>query len=315
MNVKQKEDFLVLLDGTAYLYRAYHALPPLKNEKGENTGAIHGFLKAFNKILEDYNPKYVGLVFDARGKNFRHEIYKEYKANRSPMPAELSEQIPVLYEILKLLGYPPIIIKGVEADDVIGTLSRKFNKINNIKIFSGDKDFAQLVNKKVMLVNPISLDEMNSIGVKKKYDIDPSQIIDYLALMGDKADNIPGVSGVGGKTASRLINKYGNIEDIIKNKEIIPGKVGESIKENIEQLKVSKTLATIKTDLDIKLDLEDLIKASVNKEELIKIYKRLEFNSFLKNEFPENYEYIQSKKDSPKIIKNNYNILTERKIF
>lgn len=315
MNVKQKEDFLVLLDGTAYLYRAYHALPPLKNEKGENTGAIHGFLKAFNKILEDYNPKYVGLVFDARGKNFRHEIYKEYKANRSPMPAELSEQIPVLYEILKLLGYPPIIIKGVEADDVIGTLSRKFNKINNIKIFSGDKDFAQLVNKKVMLVNPISLDEMNSIGVKKKYDIDPSQIIDYLALMGDKSDNIPGVSGVGGKTASRLINKYGNIEDIIKNKEIIPGKVGESIKENIEQLKVSKTLATIKTDLDIKLDLEDLIKASVNKEELIKIYKRLELNSFLKNEFPENYEYIQSKKDSPKIIKNNFNILTERKNF
>ncbi|MEL0102337.1 MAG: DNA polymerase I [Gammaproteobacteria bacterium] len=315
MNVKQKEDFLVLLDGTAYLYRAYHALPPLKNEKGENTGAIHGFLKAFNKILEDYNPKYVGLVFDARGKNFRHEIYKEYKANRSPMPAELSEQIPVLYEILKLLGYPPIIIKDVEADDVIGTLSRKFNKINNIKIFSGDKDFAQLVNKKVMLVNPISLDEMNSIGVKKKYDIDPSQIIDYLALMGDKSDNIPGVSGVGGKTASRLINKYGNIEDIIKNKEIIPGKVGESIKENIEQLKVSKTLATIKTDLDIKLDLEDLIKASVNKEELIKIYKRLELNSFLKNEFPENYEYIQSKKDSPKIIKNNFNILTDRKNF
>lgn len=315
MNVKQKEDFLVLLDGTAYLYRAYHALPPLKNEKGENTGAIHGFLKAFNKILEDYNPKYVGLVFDARGKNFRHEIYKEYKANRSPMPAELSEQIPVLYEILKLLGYPPIIIKDVEADDVIGTLSRKFNKINNIKIFSGDKDFAQLVNKKVMLVNPISLDEMNSIGVKKKYDIDPSQIIDYLALMGDKSDNIPGVSGVGGKTASRLINKYGNIEDIIKNKEIIPGKVGESIKENIEQLKVSKTLATIKTDLDIKLDLEDLIKTSVNKEELIKIYKRLELNSFLKNEFPENYEYIQSKKDSPKIIKNNFNILTDRKNF
>jgi len=315
MNVKQKEDFLVLLDGTAYLYRAYHALPPLKNEKGENTGAIHGFLKAFNKILEDYNPKYVGLVFDARGKNFRHEIYKDYKANRSPMPAELSEQIPVLYEILKLLGYPPIIIKDVEADDVIGTLSRKFNKINNIKIFSGDKDFAQLVNKKVMLVNPISLDEMNPIDVKKKYDINPSQIIDYLALMGDKSDNIPGVSGVGGKTASRLINKYGNVEDIIKNKEIIPGKVGESIKENIEQLKVSKTLATIKTDLDIKLDLEDLIKASVNKEELIKIYKRLELNSFLKNEFPENYEYIQSKKDSPKIIKNNFNILTERKNF
>ena len=315
MNVKQKEDFLVLLDGTAYLYRAYHALPPLKNEKGENTGAIHGFLKAFNKILEEYNPKYVGLVFDAKGKNFRHDIYKDYKANRSSMPDELVEQIPVLYEILKLLGYPPIIIKGVEADDVIGTLSRKYNKINSIKIFSGDKDFAQLVNKKVSLINPISLDEMDQKGVKKKYEIDPSQIIDYLALMGDKADNIPGVSGIGSKTASRLINKYGNVEDIIKKKEVIPGKVGESLKENIEQLKLSKTLATIKTDLDIKLDLKDLIKGSVNKEELIKIYKRLELNSFIKNEFPKNYEDSKSEKNTSKIIKNNFSVLTERKTF
>ena len=315
MDVNQKDDFLVLIDGTAYLYRAYHALPPLKNKKGENTGAIHGFLKALNKILEDYNPKYIGLVFDAKGKNFRHEIYPEYKANRSSMPDELAEQIPLLYKILKFLGYPPIIIKGVEADDVIGSLSRKFNKLNDIKIFSGDKDFAQLVNKKVVLINPITLDEMDPKGVKKKYEIDPSQIIDYLALMGDKSDNIPGVSGVGGKTASRLITKYGNVEDIIEKIEIIPGKVGESIKENIEQLKISKTLATIKTDLNIELDLDDLTKGNVNEEQLIKIYKRLELNSFLKNEFPDYYENKKSKKDISKTIKNNFSILTDKNIF
>ena len=146
MNGEQKEDFLFLLDGTAYLYRAFHALPPLKNEKGENTGAIHGFLKALHKIIEDYNPKHIGIVFDAKGKNFRHEIYNEYKANRSKMPDELAEQIPKLYEILELSGYPPIIVGGVEADDVIGSLSKKFEKIHTVKIFSGDKDFTQLVD-------------------------------------------------------------------------------------------------------------------------------------------------------------------------
>ena len=171
MNVKQKEDFLVLLDGTAYLYRAYHALPPLKNSKGDNTGAIHGFLKALNKILDDYKPKYIGLIFDAKGKNFRHEIYDQYKANRTSMPPELIEQIPVLYEILESQGYPPIIIDGVEADDVIGTLSKKFKTIKEVKIFSGDKDFAQLVDKKISIINPITLDVMDQKGVKKKFDV------------------------------------------------------------------------------------------------------------------------------------------------
>ena len=258
MNVKQKEDFLVLLDGTAYLYRAYHALPPLKNSKGDNTGAIHGFLKALNKILDDYKPKYIGLIFDAKGKNFRHEIYDQYKANRSSMPPELIEQIPVLYEILESQGYPPIIIDGVEADDVIGTLSKKFKTINEIKIFSGDKDFAQLVDKKISIINPITLDVMDQKEVKKKFDVGPKNIIDYLALMGDKSDNIPGVPGVGGKTASRLINKFGNVEEIIEKKELVPGKVGEYLREGIEQLKLSKQLTTIKKDVALDFGIEDL---------------------------------------------------------
>ena len=221
MSTKQKDNFLILIDGTAYLYRAFHALPPLTNIQGENTGAIHGFLKALFKIIEDFAPEHIGVVFDAKGKNFRHDIYSEYKANRSKMPDELSEQIPKLYEILELLGYPPIIIDGVEADDVIGTLSKQFRKTKDIRIFSGDKDFAQLVNSSVAIINPITLETMDEVAVKKKFGIDAKHIIDFLALVGDKSDNIPGLPGVGSKTASRLINQYGSVENIIKNKNLI----------------------------------------------------------------------------------------------
>ena len=314
MNGKQKEDYLVLIDGTAYLYRAYHALPPLKNTKGENTGAIHGFLKAINKIIEDFDPKNIGVVFDAKGKNFRHKIYTEYKANRSSMPEELAEQIPKLYEILELMGLPPIIISEVEADDVIGTLSKKFKKIGGVKIFSGDKDFAQLVDKNVTIINPVSLDIMDERAVKKKFGVEPSNIIDYLALVGDKSDNIPGVPGVGGKTASRLINKYGSAEEIINKHELIPGKVGDSIKIYKDQLRLSKILATIKLDVDIPLNLKDLIKYESKKEALIKIYKKLELNSFLKKErSTENQEVIEKKEDKKLLI--NYDIIVDKKIF
>ena len=314
MNGKQKEDYLVLIDGTAYLYRAYHALPPLKNTKGENTGAIHGFLKAINKIIEDFDPKNIGVVFDAKGKNFRHKIYTEYKANRSSMPEELAEQIPKLYEILELMGLPPIIISEVEADDVIGTLSKKFKKIGGVKIFSGDKDFAQLVDKNVTIINPVSLDIMDERAVKKKFGVEPSNIIDYLALVGDKSDNIPGVPGVGGKTASRLINKYGSAEEIINKHELISGKVGDSIKIYKDQLRLSKILATIKLDVDIPLNLKDLIKYESKKEALIKIYKKLELNSFLKKEIStENQEVIEKKEDKKLLI--NYDIIVDKKIF
>ena len=316
MNGKQKADYLVLIDGTAYLYRAYHALPPLKNSKGENTGAIHGFLKALNKIIEDFNPKHIGLVFDAKGKNFRHKIYSEYKANRSAMPPELIEQIPKLYEILDYMGYPPIIINDVEADDVIGTLSNKFKTIPEVKIFSGDKDFAQLVNDKVTIINPITLEIMDIKGVKKKFGVVPENIIDYLALVGDKSDNIPGVPGVGGKTASKLINQYGNTEKIIKQKDLIPGKVGEAIKLNPDQLQLSKTLATIRQDVEISLSLNDLKKQESKKESLIKIYKSLELNSLLKNEINDNDGNENREKNNKKnTVQINYNIVSDKKLF
>ena len=311
MSTKQKDNFLILIDGTAYLYRAFHALPPLTNKQGENTGAIHGFLKALFKIIEDFAPEHVGLVFDAKGKNFRHDIYSDYKANRSKMPDELSEQIPKLYEILELLGYPPIIIDGVEADDVIGTLSKQFRKKKVVRIFSGDKDFAQLVNSSVAIINPITLETMDEVAVKKKFGIDAKHIIDYLALVGDKSDNIPGLPGVGSKTASRLINQYGSVENIIKNKNLISGKVGETLKENVDQLKLSKILATIKEDLDLNINLKNLIKKDTDDDKIVKIFKRLELNSLLKNELGKNNYKENNAKDSKKIDTKNYNIITK----
>ena len=311
MSTKQKDNFLILIDGTAYLYRAFHALPPLTNKQGENTGAIHGFLKALFKIIEDFAPEHVGLVFDAKGKNFRHDIYSDYKANRSKMPDELSEQIPKLYEILELLGYPPIIIDGVEADDVIGTLSKQFRKKKVVRIFSGDKDFAQLVNSSVAIINPITLETMDEVAVKKKFGIDAKHIIDYLALVGDKSDNIPGLPGVGSKTASRLINQYGSVENIIKNKNLISGKVGETLKENVDQLKLSKILATIKEDLDLNINLKNLIKKDTDDDKIVKIFKRLELNSLLKNELGKDNHKENNAKDSKKIDTKNYNIITK----
>ena len=311
MSTKQKDNFLILIDGTAYLYRAFHALPPLTNKQGENTGAIHGFLKALFKIIEDFAPEHIGLIFDAKGKNFRHDIYSEYKANRSKMPDELSEQIPKLYEILELLGYPPIIIDGVEADDVIGTLSKQFRKTKDVRIFSGDKDFAQLVNSSVAIINPITLETMDEVAVKKKFGIDAKHIIDYLALVGDKSDNIPGLPGVGSKTASRLINQYGSVENIIKNKNLISGKVGETLKENIDQLKLSKILATIKEDLDLNINLKNLIKKDTDDDKIVKIFKRLELNSLLKNELGKNNHKENHAKDSKIIDTKNYNIITK----
>ena len=311
MSTKQKDNFLILIDGTAYLYRAFHALPPLTNKQGENTGAIHGFLKALFKIIEDFAPEHIGLIFDAKGKNFRHDIYSEYKANRSKMPDELSEQIPKLYEILELLGYPPIIIDGVEADDVIGTLSKQFRKTKDVRIFSGDKDFAQLVNSSVAIINPITLETMDEVAVKKKFGIEAKHIIDYLALVGDKSDNIPGLPGVGSKTASRLINQYGSVENIIKNKNLISGKVGETLKENVDQLKLSKILATIKEDLDLNINLKNLIKKDTDDDKIVKIFKRLELNSLLKNELGKNNHKENHAKDSKKIDTKNYNIITK----
>jgi len=197
-----KAPLLLLVDGSSYLYRAFHALPPLMNKQGNPTGAVYGVLRMVRKLIEEEKPDRVAVIFDAKGKTFRHDLYKEYKANRPPMPDDLSVQIEPLHELIKAIGLPLISIADVEADDVIGTMAHSdFAEKYDVLISTGDKDMAQLVTDKVMLINTMNNVRMGVDGVSEKFGVTPEQIIDYLALMGDKVDNIPGVPGVGPKTA------------------------------------------------------------------------------------------------------------------
>ncbi|MAA71899.1 MAG: DNA polymerase I, partial [Bermanella sp.] len=305
---------VILVDGSSYLFRAFHAIREMNTSSGFPTNAIRGVISMIRKLQKDYTDSKIVVVFDAKGKTFRNDLYSEYKANRPPMPDDLRVQIQPIHDIIKAMGLPLLVINGVEADDVIGTLSKKFKNIREVKIFSGDKDFAQLVDKKTSIINPINLDIVDQKAVKKKFGVEPKNIIDYLALVGDKSDNIPGVPGVGNKTASRLINQYGNVEKIIKQKDLIAGKVGEAIKSNLNQLILSKTLATIKLDVDISIELKDLIKFESNKKDLIKILKELELKTLLKNE-SENGEKNLEKEVGKKEILTSYNIVTDKKKF
>jgi DNA polymerase-1 len=225
---------LVLIDGSSYLYRAYHALPKLTNSAGEPTGALHGVLSMINKLVREQPAGHIAVVFDAPGKTFRDEMYAEYKANRPPMPDELREQVEPLIEAVRAMGLPLLRIEGVEADDVIGTLCHQSSEKGlNVLVSTVDKDMAQLVSDKVTLVNTMTGQVLDRDGVKKKFDVFPEQIIDYLALVGDSSDNIPGVPRVGAKTAAKWLNQYPTADDIIENAGDIGGKVGESLRENI----------------------------------------------------------------------------------
>jgi DNA polymerase-1 len=236
---------LVLIDGSSYLYRAYHALPKLTNAAGEPTGALHGVLSMINKLVREQPAKHIAIVFDAPGKTFRDEMYAEYKANRPPMPEDLREQVEPLVDAVRAMGLPLLRIEGVEADDVIGTLCRRCSEDGrNVLVSTADKDMAQLVSDRVTLVNTMSGQVLDRDGVKQKFDVFPEQIIDYLALVGDSSDNIPGVPRVGAKTAAKWLNQYPTADDIMENADDIGGKVGESLREHIEQLKLSRQLAT-----------------------------------------------------------------------
>ncbi|MBM37558.1 MAG: DNA polymerase I [Woeseia sp.] len=273
---------IILIDGSSYLYRAYHALPPLTNKIGEPTGALHGVLTMIQKLLREEQPDNVAIIFDAPGKTFRNELYTEYKSNRPPMPDELSSQIQPIKDAIKAMGLPLLQIKGVEADDVIGTLCKQAYLANhNVLVSTGDKDLAQLVNEKVSLVNTMNNSVMDREGVKKKFDVFPDQIIDYLALVGDTSDNIPGVPKVGAKTAAKLLNLYGNVDGILKNIDEIKGKVGDNLKGNIDQLKLSQNLATIRLDLDLSISIKDLVPVEIDKERLCEIYNHFELRSLL----------------------------------
>ena len=241
---------LILVDGSSYLYRAYHALPPLMTSKNQPTGAIRGVISMIKKILEDHPKSLLGIIFDAKGKTFRNEMYKDYKANRPPMPDDLVQQIEPIFSIIKALGIKVISVEGVEADDVIGTLANMADKIGHQTVIStGDKDLTQLVNKHIKVVNTMSDELLDEKGVEKKFGVKPNLIIDYLALVGDSSDNIPGVEKVGPKTAVKWLQEHGNLDNIIKNSENIPGKVGENLRNGLDQLKLSKKLVTIKKDV------------------------------------------------------------------
>ena len=274
---------LVLVDGSSYLYRAFHALPPLTNSSGEPTGAVLGVLNMLGKLVKETDPARVAVVFDAPGKTFRDELFAEYKAQRPPMPDELRSQVQPLIEAVEALGLPMLRIEGVEADDVIGTLARRAAEAEmNVVISTGDKDMSQLVGPGVSLVNTMTDTRLDRDGVKAKFDVYPEQIVDYLALVGDSSDNIPGVPKVGPKTAAKWLNQYGSLDEILAHQQEISGKVGESLREHVAQLELSRKLATIECGLQLPLGPEDLRRKDPDVARLRDLYTRLELRSLLK---------------------------------
>lgn len=297
--MSEEKDPIILVDGSSYLYRAYHALPPLTNSKNQPTGAIKGVISMIKKILIDHPESPLAVVFDAKGKTFRHDMYSEYKANRPPMPEDLVQQIEPIHQIISLMGIKLIMIPGVEADDVIGTLAEQARekKLNTV-ISTGDKDMTQLVCENVSVVNTMSGELLNENGVLKKFGVGPALITDYLALIGDKSDNVPGVDKVGPKTAVKWLNEYSDIEGIKKNAESIGGKVGENLRSSIEMLDLAHELVKIKTDVPLDVGIEDLIITEPDTKQLTEIYKELEFNAWLQD--------VPEKKATAKKVNSSY---------
>jgi DNA polymerase-1 len=274
---------LYLVDGSSYLYRAFHALPPFTNSRGEPTGAVLGVVNMLNKFLRECDPERIAIVFDASGRTFRDELFDEYKAQRPPMPDDLRAQLQPLLETVEALGLPVLRISGVEADDVIGTLATQSTAAGFATVIStGDKDMAQLVDGGVTLINTMTGTTLDRDGVKAKFDVWPEQIVDYLALVGDTSDNIPGVPKVGPKTAAKWLNQYGTLDALIARNAEIEGKVGDSLRENLGQLELSRKLATIRCDVELPVDLAGLARRAPDVERLKAIYRRLELSSLLR---------------------------------
>ena len=274
---------LWLVDGSSYLYRAFHALPPLSTSRGEPTGAVLGVLNMLNKLLKDESPELIAVVFDAPGRNFRDELFEEYKSHRPPMPDDLRAQVQPLLDAVEDLGLPVLRIAGVEADDVIGTLAAQAARSGiHTVISTGDKDMAQLVCDQVTLVNTMTGSRLDRDGVKARFDVHPEQIVDYLALVGDTSDNIPGIPKVGPKTAAKWLNQYGTLDEIVAHAAEIPGKVGESLREHLGRLDLSRRLATIRCDVGLEQAPDDLTRRAPDTDKLRALYARLELSSLLR---------------------------------
>ncbi|HET7931858.1 MAG TPA: DNA polymerase I [Rhodanobacteraceae bacterium] len=273
---------LVLIDGSSYLYRAFHALPPLSNAAGEPTGALFGVVQMLRETL-NAQPDYAAFVLDAPGPTFRDALYPEYKANRPPMPDDLRAQVEPMLSVVAALGFPILRVPGVEADDVIGTLATQAAADGiDVEVSTGDKDFAQLVGPRVLLVNTMSRTRMGREGVIEKFGVPPERIIDYLALMGDAIDNIPGVPKCGPKTAAKWLNEYGSLDDVIAHADDVKGKIGESLRATLPQLPLSRQLATIKTDVELERGPRDLELRESDVGALRGLYARYEFRQGLK---------------------------------
>lgn len=275
---QEKEKKLVLVDGSSYLFRAYHGLPPLTSPSGHPSGAIYGVLNMLRKLVKDEQPDKVAVVFDAKGKTFRNDIYEQYKANRPPMPDDLRVQIEPLHEIIKAQGFPLICIDGVEADDIIGTMAQQATAQGyQVLISTGDKDMAQLVNGNVRLINTMNNLLLTEETVMEKFQVRPDQIIDYLALTGDSSDNIPGVPKVGPKTAAKWIGEYGSLSAVIEHADEIKGKIGENLRASLDFLPMSYELAKIKLDCETGIEIDALDQGEVDPVELANYYREFGF--------------------------------------
>ena len=280
---KMKDNYpLVLIDGSSYLFRAYHALPKLMSTKGAHTGAIRGVISMIRKLMADYPQSHIAVVFDAKGKSFRNTLYPAYKENRAAMPDELREQILPIQDIIRKMGLPLLIIEGVEADDVIGTLAEEATRRQMpVLISTGDKDMAQLVNPHITLVNTMTDTVMDEAGVEEKFGVRPDQIVDYLALVGDASDNIPGVPNCGPKTAVKWLTAYASVEGIINHADEIKGKVGENLRNSLETLRLSYQLATIKLDVALEVTPEELVLTPPDAEALRQLFTEYEFRQWV----------------------------------
>jgi len=274
---------LLLVDGSSYLYRAFHALPDLRNRRNEPTGAVKGVINMLRRLHNDYQADYSACIFDAKGKTFRDHLYPEYKAHRPPMPDNLVAQIIPLHECIHALGWPMLIVEGVEADDVIGTLAKKAEQeMMRCIISTGDKDIAQLVNKQITLINTMNNEILDEAGVLTKFGVEPERILDYLTLIGDKADNVPGVDKVGPKTAVKWLKRYGTLGNLIVHAKDIDGVVGENLRNTLEWLKKSRELLTIKCDVVLPVCLKDLGLQPQDTKKLFELYERLDFRTWLR---------------------------------
>ncbi len=274
---------LILVDGSSYLYRAFHALPPLTNSRGEPTGAVLGVLNMLHKFLREHADSPIVVVFDAPGRTFRDDLFAEYKAHRPSMPDDLRAQIEPLLSAVTALGLPVLRIPGVEADDVIGTLAcRAAASGRAVLISTGDKDMAQLVNEHITLVNTMSNTTLDRAGVKAKFDVWPEQIIDYLALIGDSSDNIPGIDKVGPKTAAKWLATWNTLDAIVEHAAEITGKVGENLRAGLETLALSRKLATIQTDVELPTDVDYSGPRTQDTAKLRELYERMELRALLR---------------------------------